>query len=99
MKNYIQNIRQITVAAPKDLQSGDLVVVNNLVGVACTSAQKEEIVTISTQGVFEFPSTVKFDLGEEVYFIKDNLVKKAAGATRVGVCVDVSDKKVRVRVA
>ena len=44
MKNYIQNIRQITVAAPKDVESGELVVVNSLVGVACTSAQKEEIV-------------------------------------------------------
>ena len=98
MKNYIQDIRQIIVAAPKDLQSGDLVVVNNLVGVACTSAPKGETVTLTTQGVFELPSTVKFDLGEEVYY-KDNLVKKAAGATRVGVCVDVSDKKVRVRVA
>ena len=99
MKNYIQDIRQITVAAPKDDESGELVVVNNLVGVACTSAPKGETLTLTTQGVFELPSTVKFDLGEEVYLIKDNLVKKAAGATRVGVCVGVSDKKVRVRVA
>ena len=98
MKNYIQDIRQITVAAPKDVESGELVVVNNLVGVACTSAPKGKTVTLTTQGVFELPSTVKFDLGEEVYY-KDSLVKKAAGATKIGVCVGFSDSSVSVRIA
>ena len=98
MKNYIQDIRQITVAAPKDVESGELVVVNNLVGVASTSSQKGETVTLTTQGVFKLPSTVKFDLGEEVYF-KDNLIKKSAGATKVGVCVGFSDSLVSVRIA
>lgn len=98
MKNYVQDIRQITVTAQKDAESGELVVVNNLVGVACTSAPKGEKVTLTTQGVFKLPSTVKFDLGEEVFF-KDGLVKKATGTTKVGVCIGFSDSLVSVRIA
>ena len=98
MKNYIQDIRQIKVIVPKDVKSGELVVVNNLVGIACTSAPKGETTTLTTQGVFELPSVVKFDLGEEVFF-KDNLVKKAAGASKVGICVGSSDSSVSVRIA
>ena len=99
MKNYIQDITQITLAASKNVESGELVVVNNLVGVACTSAPKGETITLTTQGVFELPSAVKFDFGEEVYLVKDKLVKKADGASKVGICVGGSDSLVRVRIA
>jgi predicted RecA/RadA family phage recombinase len=53
MKNYIQPGDVITVAAPADVASGDLVVVGDIVGVAAYSALSGAQVEIKTSGVFE----------------------------------------------
>jgi predicted RecA/RadA family phage recombinase len=56
MKNYIQEGRIITVAAPTGgVTSGDGVVVGALFGVATKTAAAGETVTIATTGVFELP--------------------------------------------
>jgi predicted RecA/RadA family phage recombinase len=56
MKNYIQEGRMITVAAPAGgVTSGDGVVVGALFGVASKTAAAGETVTIATIGVFDLP--------------------------------------------
>jgi predicted RecA/RadA family phage recombinase len=56
MKNYIQEGRMITVAAPAGgVASGDGVLVGALFGVAAKTAAEGETVTIATEGVFDLP--------------------------------------------
>lgn len=56
MKNYIQEGRMITVAAPVGgVASGDGVVIGALFGVASKTAAAGETVTIATEGVFDLP--------------------------------------------
>jgi predicted RecA/RadA family phage recombinase len=56
MKNYIQEGRMITVAAPTGgVTSGDGVVVGALFGVATKTAAAGETVTLATDGVFDLP--------------------------------------------
>jgi predicted RecA/RadA family phage recombinase len=55
MKNYVQEGRTITVAAPTNVTSGQLVVVGSIVGVAAFDAASGADVEVVTQGVFELP--------------------------------------------
>ncbi|NWG23490.1 MAG: DUF2190 family protein [Pseudorhodoplanes sp.] len=56
MKNYIQEGRMITVAAPTGgVASGDGVVIGALFGVATKTADAGETVTLATDGVFDLP--------------------------------------------
>jgi predicted RecA/RadA family phage recombinase len=56
MKNYIQEGRMITIAAPAGgVTSGDGVVVGALFGVASKTAAAGETLSIATTGVFDLP--------------------------------------------
>jgi predicted RecA/RadA family phage recombinase len=56
MKNYIQEGRMITVAAPTGgVTSGDGVLIGALFGVATKTAAAGETATIATTGVFDLP--------------------------------------------
>jgi predicted RecA/RadA family phage recombinase len=56
MKNYIQEGRMITVAAPAGgVTSGDGVVIGALFGVASKTDAAGETVTIASEGVFDLP--------------------------------------------
>ena len=55
MKNFIQPGDLITVTAANSTTSGDLVVMESLVGVAAFSCEKGQTLTIATEGVFELP--------------------------------------------
>jgi predicted RecA/RadA family phage recombinase len=56
MKNYIQEGRMITVAAPAGgVISGDGVVIGALFGIASKTAAAGETVTLATTGVFDLP--------------------------------------------
>ncbi len=56
MKNYVQEGRMITIAAPTGgVTSGDGVVIGALFGVARKTAAAGETVTIATEGVFDLP--------------------------------------------
>jgi len=56
MRNYIQEGRMITVAAPAGgVTFGDCVVIGALFGVASKTAAAGETVTIATEGVFDLP--------------------------------------------
>jgi predicted RecA/RadA family phage recombinase len=55
MKNYIEPGDTITVPAPAAVNSGDLVIVGKLIGVATNTVAIGVNVAIKTTGVFEFP--------------------------------------------
>lgn len=57
MKNYIQPGKVIQVTAPRDVASGELVVVGVLAGVAQHAATSGQPVEIATEGVFALAKT------------------------------------------
>ena len=72
MKNYVMKGEKLTVNAPVDVESGDLVLVNHLYGVAIVSAKEGEEVTIATEGVFEFnKDNQAVSVGEKAYYRED----------------------------
>lgn len=57
MKNFIQSGEVVTVTAPRDVLSGEVVVVGLLAGVAQHDALTGASVEIATKGVFMLPKT------------------------------------------
>lgn len=57
MKNYVHPGDTITVVAPSNVASGDLVIIGGLVGVAVADADSGAEVEIMTRGVFDLPKT------------------------------------------
>jgi predicted RecA/RadA family phage recombinase len=55
MKNYIEPGDTLTVAAPAAVNSGDVVVVGKLVGIATVNAALGAPVAVKLTGVFELP--------------------------------------------
>ncbi len=55
MRNYLQAGATVTVTAPANVLSGDVVVVGALVGVAAFDASQNDQVEITTEGVFTLP--------------------------------------------
>lgn len=83
MKNYIQPGKTVTVPAPADLKSGDLVVVGDLFGVAEFSAAAGDPVEIATEGVFELPkvSAQAWAVGAKIYYIAaDKVLSTTVGS-------------------
>ncbi|MDG9791977.1 DUF2190 family protein [Brucella anthropi] len=88
MKNYIQPGDNVTVPAPADVKSGDLVVVGDLFGVAQFSAKAGDDVEIATKGVFGLPkvSAQAWSVGAKVYYVAadKNISTTATGNTFIG---------------
>jgi predicted RecA/RadA family phage recombinase len=89
MQNYIQPGVNMTVPAPADVSSGDLVVVGALVGIAQGDALTGVDITIVTQGVFELPKleAQAWTLGQKVYWDSANAqcTTVATGNRHIGV--------------
>lgn len=68
-KNLIQAGDTITVPAPANVASGDLVVVGELAGVAITDAASGADVEIKTSGVWELGKTSAqaWTVGQKIY--------------------------------
>ncbi|GAA5662589.1 hypothetical protein Brsp07_01058 [Brucella sp. NBRC 14130] len=94
MKNYIQPGDSVTVPAPADVKSGDLVVVGDLFGVAQFSAKAGEDVEIATKGVFALPkvSAQAWSVGAKVYYVAadKNISTTATGNTFIGHATEVA---------
>lgn len=74
MRNYLQAGATVTVTAPANVSSGDVVVVGALVGVAAFDASQNEEVEITTEGVFTLPkkSTDVVAVGNLLYWDATN---------------------------
>ncbi|WKW52022.1 DUF2190 family protein [Rhodomicrobium lacus] len=91
MKNYIQPGVNLTIPAPADLLSGEVVVIGELVGIAATDAASGADLDIVTEGVFELPkvSANVFAVGDPVYYASaTKLATSTVGTnTLIGVAV------------
>jgi predicted RecA/RadA family phage recombinase len=85
MKNFLQVGDTVTVAAPADVSSGDLVVAGSLFGVAATDAASGKPVEIVTTGVFTLPKTSAqaWTLGVKVYWDSENAVLTTTASTNL----------------
>ena len=85
MKNYIQEGRMITVAAPTGgATSGDGVVIGALFEVASKTAAAGETVTLATTGVFDLPKKAgaAINAGDKLtWSVSDGAFIKGAGVT------------------
>lgn len=94
MKNYIQDGDTITVNAPADVKSGEVVSVGSIFGFAKNSALAGEKVPVKVTGVFEAPVLAASDVaqGDPVYFDGTVLTADSDGGanTEVGCATDAA---------
>jgi predicted RecA/RadA family phage recombinase len=103
MKNYIEPGNVVSLLAPAGgCKSGDLVVVEAIVGVAAYDAAAGVEVELSLVGVYSLPAIGPIDQGAAVYF--DTATKKVtaanSGTTLIGVAllaVGAGETSCRVR--
>lgn len=76
MKNFVQTGSYITVPAPADVKSGDLVFVGALFGIADIDAVSGASVVLCTEGVYILPKTNAqgWTVGAAIYWDADNKV-------------------------
>ncbi|MEJ6848613.1 DUF2190 family protein [Sinorhizobium fredii] len=91
MKNFVQQGVNLTIPAPANILSGEVVIVGDLHGIASINAAETQDVTIVTEGVFELAKVAAdaFTVGAKVYYkAADKLVTAtASGNTLIGVAV------------
>lgn len=83
MKNYIQNGDYIDAVAPEGgVESGDLVVIGGIHGVAVTDADAGDSFSLARKGIYTLPKadTVAFDFGDSVYAIDGETTDDSEGA-------------------
>lgn len=105
MKNYIQEGRMITIAAPAGgVTSGDGVVIGAMFGVASKTAAAGEPVTIATEGVFDLPKLASAIIAAGDAVAWDGTAKQVnvpgAGRYPIGVAIEAAGNgvtMVRVR--
>lgn len=94
MKNFVQPGDVLTVTAPADVASGDLVLVGSLFGIATASAKAGAEVEITAGGVYDMPkvSAQAWTQGAPLYWDPAvKLVTSVAGAlTKIGVAAVVA---------
>lgn len=89
--NYVQPGGSLTIPAPADLASGDVVITGAIIGIAAGAATTGESVDVVTMGVFELSKVAanNFALGAAVYWDSTAglATTTASGNTKVGVAV------------
>lgn len=85
-KNFIQPGDTVTVPAPADVSSGDLVLVGKLFGVAAFDAKENADVEIFTKGVFSLPKTSAqaWTVGAAIYWDGSKCTTAASENTLIG---------------
>lgn len=83
MKNFVQEGRHLTIKAPYDVLTGEVVISGDLHGVAVKNALHNEPITIVTEGVYSLPKIEadQIQLGQRIYW---NLSQKMASVDPVG---------------
>ena len=90
MRNYVQRGDTLTVPAPREVTSGEGVVVGSIFGVANGDAAEGEPVDLDTVGVFNLPKLAAdaYEVGEPVFW------DDAAGL----VTTDGTDKRIGIAI-
>jgi predicted RecA/RadA family phage recombinase len=70
MKNFVQPGVSLTLPAPADVVSGDVVIVGSLIGIASETVLSGADLDIETEGVFTLPkvSALAIAIGDLVYW-------------------------------
>ena len=68
MRNYVQPGNVVTVTAPANVKSGDVVAVGSLIGVAAYDALIGAEVEVALTGVFDLPAVGPIDALAAVYW-------------------------------
>jgi predicted RecA/RadA family phage recombinase len=102
MRNYVQPGDVVTLTAPSDCKSGDVINVGSLIGIAATDAKTGQEVETALVGVFELPKAAGSALepGALAYWTESPGSVAGSGSTLLGVVIAhaASDAtKVRVR--
>lgn len=89
MKIYVQGGSVITITAPRDLESGELVAVGALVGYTQTAAAEGDQVAIVTDGVYavSVASATNIEVGAIIYLDDQALTTVAEDTVRIGIAV------------
>lgn len=94
MKNYVQPGENITLPAPADVLSGQLVAIGDIIGVAQGNALQGEPVVFVRRGVFTLPKTSAqvWTIGAKVYFDTANgvVTTTASGNKIIGAAVEAA---------
>jgi predicted RecA/RadA family phage recombinase len=91
MKNYIQPGHVATVTAPRDVASGDGVLVGSMFGVATSDAESDGTVEIQLTGVVELDKTASqaWTVGQRIYWDNSAFVATSTASSNklIGVAV------------
>ena len=91
MKNYVQPGGTLTLPSPATVESGDVVIVGALIGIAAGDAATGADLDLVTEGVFTLPkvAALAIAVGDLIYFDSaTKLVNKtSSGNTLVGKAV------------
>lgn len=93
MRNFIQPGHTLTIEAPANTLSGDVVIVGELVGIAYSNAAEGGPLDVAVEGVFELPKVAAdaFSVGDAVYYVAATKLATADDNTsandRIGVAV------------
>lgn len=91
MKNFVQPGVNLTIPAPADVASGDVVIVGSILGIAAETVLSGGDVDVVTEGVFTLPkvSALAISIGDVLYFdAATKLVNKtSSGNMKIGIAV------------
>ena len=91
MRNYMQRGNSVTVAAPGAVESGDVVQVGSLIGVAYEDADIGDDVEIAIEGVYSLPKGAgEITAGASVYW-SGTQVTTADTDDALGIAAETSD--------
>lgn len=92
MKNYVNSGEIVTIIAPRDVLSGELLVVGELVGFAQSDAAEGSLVALVAEGVYTVGVTADaaISVGDPIYKNGDDLTATESG-NRVAIAVSVAD--------
>lgn len=105
MKNYIEQGDFLHTVLDATVKGGDLVILNDAVGVAVTDGKGVDLQAVAVNGVFEFakaPATA-IAQGKKCYFIvaDKTVTTTASGNTFIGLAwesAEANGSKIRVKI-
>ena len=99
MKNFVRDGKHIPVIAPKDVKSGEGLMLGELFGVCVHSAEKGQRVTLSTEGVYRLDKdlSVAINTGEGAYYNSETGKVTSASKELVTVLEDGSEDNANPR--
>src|SRR3974390_2875721 len=105
MKNFVQEGDVLTVTAAAAVSGGDVVIIGDLAGIACTDAAIDESVEVNMEGVYTLPKAAgAVTQGAKLYWDSENkVVTTTAGSNaalgHAAYAADAAGPTVQVRLA